>query len=54
MEAAEDMLKEDVAANKAIGLDGASFLRSHIKGSKSLSILTHCNTGRYPLVFIFG
>ena len=45
LEAAEDMLREDVAANRAIGLYGASFLRGHIKNSKSLSILTHCNTG---------
>lgn len=45
LEAAEDMLREDVAANRAIGLYGASFLQSHIKDSKNLSILTHCNTG---------
>lgn len=45
LESAEDMLREDVAANRAIGLYGASFLQSHIKDSKNLSILTHCNTG---------
>ncbi|WKA09093.1 hypothetical protein VitviT2T_026771 [Vitis vinifera] len=45
LEAAEDMLREDVAANRATGLYGASFLRGHIKNSKGLSILTHCNTG---------
>uniref|UniRef100_F6HVT7 Methylthioribose-1-phosphate isomerase n=1 Tax=Vitis vinifera TaxID=29760 RepID=F6HVT7_VITVI len=39
------MLREDVAANRATGLYGASFLRGHIKNSKGLSILTHCNTG---------
>ena len=45
LEAAEDMLREDVAANREIELCGVSFLQSHIKESKSLSILTHCNTG---------
>ncbi|KAL6333501.1 hypothetical protein AAG906_028686 [Vitis piasezkii] len=42
--AAEDMSKEDIAANRAIGLYGVSFLQSHIKDSKSLRSLTHCNT----------
>ena len=40
----EDMSKEDIAANRAIGLYGVSFLQSHIKYSNSLRSLTHCNT----------
>lgn len=43
--AAEDMLIEDVTTNKAIGSHGASILRSLLKDSESLSVLTHCNTG---------
>lgn len=43
--AAEDMLIEDVTTNKAIGSHGASILRSLLKDSKSISVLTHCNTG---------
>ncbi|OVA08329.1 Initiation factor 2B-related [Macleaya cordata] len=43
--AAETMLEDDVASNKAIGSYGASFLRAQLKDSKRLSILTHCNTG---------
>lgn len=45
MEAAELMLKDDVASNKAIGSYGATFLKLHQKSSKGLSVLTHCNTG---------
>ncbi|KAK9149230.1 hypothetical protein Scep_007987 [Stephania cephalantha] len=45
IEAAETMLEDDVASNKAIGSYGASFLRSLHKDSDRLSILTHCNTG---------
>ncbi|KAB1209514.1 Methylthioribose-1-phosphate isomerase [Morella rubra] len=45
IEAAEIMLRDDVACNKAIGSYGASFLCHQLKNSKSLSILTHCNTG---------
>ncbi|KAF8393642.1 hypothetical protein HHK36_021888 [Tetracentron sinense] len=45
IEAAETMLEDDVASNKAIGSYGASFLQSQLKDSKRLSILTHCNTG---------
>lgn len=44
-EAAEVMLKDDVASNKAIGGYGASFLKLNQKKSKGLSVLTHCNTG---------
>lgn len=43
--AAETMLIDDVATNKAIGLHGASIIRSQIEDSKFLSVLTHCNTG---------
>ncbi|CAI0452348.1 unnamed protein product [Linum tenue] len=45
IEAAEVMLEEDVASNKAIGSYGAQFIRNHLKGCKSFSVLTHCNTG---------
>ncbi|KAK9989885.1 hypothetical protein SO802_030124 [Lithocarpus litseifolius] len=45
IEAAEVMLKDDVASNKAIGSYGASVLQHLLKDSKRLSILTHCNTG---------
>ncbi|ONK57651.1 uncharacterized protein A4U43_C09F2680 [Asparagus officinalis] len=45
IDAAEDMLVDDVTTNKAIGSHGASILRTLQKDSKSLSILTHCNTG---------
>lgn len=41
------MLEEDVASNKAIGSYGATFLKLNQKNSKGLSVLTHCNTGRY-------
>ncbi|XP_058078807.1 methylthioribose-1-phosphate isomerase [Magnolia sinica] len=45
IEAAETMLEDDVTSNKAIGSHGASCIRSQSKGSKRLSVLTHCNTG---------
>ncbi|KAK9102419.1 hypothetical protein Sjap_019673 [Stephania japonica] len=45
IEAAEIMLEDDVASNKAIGSYGASFLRSLHKDSGRLFVLTHCNTG---------
>ncbi|KAJ0029984.1 hypothetical protein Pint_13525 [Pistacia integerrima] len=45
IEAAEIMLKDDVASNKAIGSHGASFLQHQLKNSNKLSVLTHCNTG---------
>lgn len=41
------MLEDDVASNKAIGSYGADSLYRHADGSKKLSVLTHCNTGRY-------
>ncbi|XVF48873.1 hypothetical protein PTKIN_Ptkin03bG0223100 [Pterospermum kingtungense] len=45
VEAAEIMLDDDVATNKAIGSHGASFLRHQQKNSNRFSVLTHCNTG---------
>ena len=46
------MLKDDVASNKEIGSYGASVLQHLLKDSKRLSILTHCNTGRYFPFFL--
>ncbi|XP_050217044.1 methylthioribose-1-phosphate isomerase [Mercurialis annua] len=45
IEAAEIMLEDDVASNKAIGSHGASFIQNRLENPKKLSILTHCNTG---------
>ncbi|XP_068658906.1 methylthioribose-1-phosphate isomerase [Aristolochia californica] len=45
IEAAEKMLSDDIADNKAIGSHGAAFLQSQISVNKKLSVLTHCNTG---------
>lgn len=45
MEAAEIMLEDDVASNKAIGSHGSSFIQNQQKDNKKLSVLTHCNTG---------
>lgn len=47
IEAAEIMLEDDVASNKAIGSHGASFIQNRLENPKKLSILTHCNTGRF-------
>lgn len=47
IDAAEIMLTDDVADNKAIGFHGASFLPHQLKDSEKLSVLTHCNTGRF-------
>ncbi|KAK7304008.1 hypothetical protein RJT34_14988 [Clitoria ternatea] len=44
VEAAEVMLEDDVASNKAIGSYGASFIQQQTQKQK-LSVLTHCNTG---------
>lgn len=41
------MLEDDVTSNKAIGSYGADFLYQRGDDSKKLSVLTHCNTGRY-------
>ncbi|XP_051148753.1 methylthioribose-1-phosphate isomerase [Andrographis paniculata] len=45
IEAAEIMLEEDVASNKAIGSYGANIIQQQQKDSKNVSVLTHCNTG---------
>lgn len=45
IEAAEIMLEDDVASNKAIGSYGASCFKSQLKDAMKISILTHCNTG---------
>ncbi|KDP33930.1 hypothetical protein JCGZ_07501 [Jatropha curcas] len=45
IEAAEIMLEDDVASNKAIGSHGASFIKNQLKNIERLSVLTHCNTG---------
>ncbi|OAY27031.1 methylthioribose-1-phosphate isomerase [Manihot esculenta] len=45
IEAAENMLEDDVASNKAIGTHGAIFIQNQLKDSDRLSVLTHCNTG---------
>ncbi|XP_021756685.1 methylthioribose-1-phosphate isomerase-like isoform X1 [Chenopodium quinoa] len=45
IEAAEIMLEDDVASNKAIGSYGASCFESQLNDAKKISILTHCNTG---------
>ncbi|CAN0923322.1 Methylthioribose-1-phosphate isomerase [Linum grandiflorum] len=45
VEAAEVMLEEDVASNKAIGSYGAEFIQNRLNGRTSFSVLTHCNTG---------
>jgi len=47
IEASEDMLEDDVVSNKAIGNFGLSLLRQQAKNPDKLSVLTHCNTGRY-------
>ncbi|KAJ1439937.1 NagB/RpiA transferase-like [Sesbania bispinosa] len=44
VEAAEIMLEDDVASNRAIGSYGASFIQ-HQTEKQKLSVLTHCNTG---------
>lgn len=44
LEAAEIMLEDDIASNKAIGSYGSSFIQNQ-KDFKKLSVLTHCNTG---------
>lgn len=45
IEAAEAMLEDDVASNKAIGSYGATYIRDQQKSLAKLSVLTHCNTG---------
>ncbi|PKU82995.1 methylthioribose-1-phosphate isomerase [Dendrobium catenatum] len=45
IDAAENMLTDDVNTNKAIGFHGANDIQSNLNDSKRISILTHCNTG---------
>ncbi|KAI4379577.1 hypothetical protein MLD38_005856 [Melastoma candidum] len=45
LEAAEILLEDDVASNKAIGGYGAAIIRLQQNNGKKLSLLTHCNTG---------
>ncbi|KAI8973379.1 S-methyl-5-thioribose-1-phosphate isomerase [Mycotypha africana] len=46
IEAAEQMLVDDVKDNKNIGRYGADFIKNHISNnSEKISVLTHCNTG---------
>ncbi|TYG59813.1 hypothetical protein ES288_D07G016400v1 [Gossypium darwinii] len=45
IEAAEIMLDDDVASNKAIGSYGSRFLQDQRKIVPRFSVLTHCNTG---------
>ncbi|CAN8270646.1 unnamed protein product [Cochlearia groenlandica] len=45
IKAAENMLEDDVASNKAIGTFGSSLLRQQARNPDKLSVLTHCNTG---------
>lgn len=39
------MLEKDIADNKAIGRFGSEAILATSKGAKSVSLLTHCNTG---------
>jgi len=41
---AERMLEDDIAANKALGDHGATFIKK-LAGKERLNVLTHCNTG---------
>ncbi|ORZ12344.1 S-methyl-5-thioribose-1-phosphate isomerase [Absidia repens] len=45
VQAAEQMLIDDVQDNKNIGKFGADFIVNHVGNSKDISVLTHCNTG---------
>ncbi|KAM7258021.1 hypothetical protein ACFE04_013762 [Oxalis oulophora] len=45
IEAAEIMLEDDVASNKAIGSYGSKIIQQQAKNSGKLFVLTHCNTG---------
>ena len=46
LEAAEQMLVDDVADNEAIGRHGAAWILGHTSSPDNrVSILTHCNTG---------
>lgn len=45
VQAAEQMLVDDVQDNKNIGKHGADFIVNHVSNNKNISVLTHCNTG---------
>ncbi|GAN06082.1 translation initiation factor [Mucor ambiguus] len=45
IEAAEQMLIDDVKDNKNIGKFGADYIVENAKNPNSISVLTHCNTG---------
>ncbi|KAG2235310.1 S-methyl-5-thioribose-1-phosphate isomerase [Thamnidium elegans] len=45
LEAAEQMLVDDVKDNKNIGKFGAEFILENAKDKDHISVLTHCNTG---------
>ncbi|KAI9249492.1 Methylthioribose-1-phosphate isomerase [Phascolomyces articulosus] len=45
VEAAEQMLVDDVQDNKNIGKHGAEYIVNHVRDKSNISVLTHCNTG---------
>ncbi|CEP08072.1 hypothetical protein [Parasitella parasitica] len=45
IEAAEQMLIDDVKDNKNIGKYGADYITKNAKNPDAISVLTHCNTG---------
>ncbi|CAO3623167.1 unnamed protein product [Mucor fragilis] len=45
VEAAEQMLVDDVKDNKNIGKFGAEYIVENAKNPNNISVLTHCNTG---------
>lgn len=45
IQAAEQMLVDDVSDNEAIGRHGAEWIVKHASKSGPVSIVTHCNTG---------
>lgn len=47
------MLIDDVNTNKGIGFHGAKDIQSNLNYSKGISILTHCNTGRFVSLIFF-
>ncbi|KAK6497816.1 S-methyl-5-thioribose-1-phosphate isomerase [Arthrobotrys musiformis] len=45
IEAAEQMLLQDVEDNKAIGYHGANWIQTAVSKTADIKVLTHCNTG---------
>ncbi|KAI9484737.1 S-methyl-5-thioribose-1-phosphate isomerase [Zychaea mexicana] len=45
IEAAEQMLVDDVQDNKNIGKYGAEYIVNNVRDKSNISVLTHCNTG---------